>query len=679
MRRERRMTDFLDRLKQRKLVQWAVAYVAFAFALLQGLDIVAQRFAWPDAIERLLILALCVGFFVVLVLAWYHGERGAQRVTSTELAILALLLAIGGGLLWRFGKLPTPNAPPAVAAAKPPVATQPEVSILAKSIAVLPFENLSDDKQNEYFVAGMQDLILTKLADIGDLKVASRTSTAKYASRPEDLPTVARQLGVANVLEGSVQKAGDQVLINVQLIDAATDKHLWANIYQRKLDNIFGVEGEVAGMVAEALHARLTQAESTAVAQVGTRNPAALDALLKARYFLNNSNRSGDKADLERSVQLSKQAIAADDRFVDAYTLLALAYTKLGRTDEAEAMTRRALALDPNNAKAHTQLAFVLAYKGQFDAAIAEARTAVSLPLHTSSDVTGLAMTLLLAGRMDEAIEAFQRNIADDPLSYFARQNLAWAQAMRGSYARAREGLRRVVADDPGNTVAVSDLAKVERLGFGDLDAARKALRSAASDAASSATLSDAWFALDMAARDYSAAQAVVGQAPATLFDDAPRALYQARVYRAQGDVAKAREMFMTALAEIQAKLAKSPDKSELHVALAQAWAGLGDGNRAVAEAESAIAKLSVALRAVGGPRLAVNLASVQVRVGRREDAIQTLQNLLGESAGLDISAADLRINPEWDPLRSDPRFQALLKKYAAAPTAVSDASSRQE
>src|SRR5690348_13044062 len=230
------MNELIARLKQRKLVQWALAYVAFAFALLQGMDVVAHQFGWPDGLQRGITLALVVGFPVMLVLAWYHGERGAQKVSSTEIVILALLLAIGGGLLWRFERA-TPAtgslraASSTDAAQRNPGATPasiPIAAIPAKSIAVLPFENLSEDKGNAYFADGMQDLILTKLADIGDLKVISRTSTAKYESHPDNLKVIAQQLGVATILEGSVQKAGNQVLINVQLIDAHTDSHIWA-------------------------------------------------------------------------------------------------------------------------------------------------------------------------------------------------------------------------------------------------------------------------------------------------------------------------------------------------------------------------------------------------------------------------------------------------------------------
>ena len=193
------MNPFLQRLKQRKLIQWAVAYVAAAFALLQGIDIVAQQFGWPEGVRRGITLALVVGFFVTLVLAWYHGERGVQRVTGTELLILALVLALGGGFLWRFAS--ASRRPSDITAAASSLAP---LAIPNKSIAVLPFENRSEDKANAYFADGIQDEILTRLSKIADLKVISRTSTQHYKSAPENLPEIARQLGVAHILEGSV-------------------------------------------------------------------------------------------------------------------------------------------------------------------------------------------------------------------------------------------------------------------------------------------------------------------------------------------------------------------------------------------------------------------------------------------------------------------------------------------
>jgi TolB-like protein len=278
--------------------------VAGAWAVLQVLDLVAQEFGWPGAVMRSITVVLGIGFFVALVLAWYHGERGAQRVGGIELAMLAALLVIAAVAV-SWVRHDHRSAVPAAAAVSPAAsvtvvvqgrALAPAVSsmdaapipaqaIPAKSIAVLPFENLSTDKGNAYFADGMQDLVLTKLADIGDLKVISRTSTEKYKSHPDDLKTIGQQLGVATILEGSVQKAGNQVLINLQLIDARSDGHLWAQSYQRDLTNIFGVEGEVAEKVATALKAKLTPVESARVANVPTTNAAALDAFLQGKYY----------------------------------------------------------------------------------------------------------------------------------------------------------------------------------------------------------------------------------------------------------------------------------------------------------------------------------------------------------------------------------------------------------
>src|SRR5580765_7408730 len=229
------MAELFQRLRERKLVQWALAYVAAAFALIQVSDVIAQQFEWPGGVRRGITIAFAVGFFVTLVLAWYHGERGAQRVSGTELLIVSVLLAIGGGLLWRLAPKPSDASRVEPRHVTATVADR-------KSIAVLPFANLSSDKDSAYFADGIRDMILTKLAVIGDLKVISRTSTDKYSNRPDDLKTVALQLGVASVLEGSVQKSGNQVLINLQLISADNDQHLWAEAYKRSLDDIFGVE-----------------------------------------------------------------------------------------------------------------------------------------------------------------------------------------------------------------------------------------------------------------------------------------------------------------------------------------------------------------------------------------------------------------------------------------------------
>ena len=231
------MDEFFERLKQRKLVQWALAYAAAAFALIQVLDIVAQRFGWPEQAVRFIIIALSVGFFVTLVLAWYHGERGAQRVTGTELLILALLLAIGGAAIWHLApSTAEQSASNDKAAAKSTVAADTVAD--HKSIAVLAFSDLSPAHDQGYFSDGMAEEILNALTQIRDLKVTGRTSSFYYKNRNEDLRTIGKALGVANVLEGSVRKQDNKVRITAQLIRTDDGFHLWSHDYYGDLSDV---------------------------------------------------------------------------------------------------------------------------------------------------------------------------------------------------------------------------------------------------------------------------------------------------------------------------------------------------------------------------------------------------------------------------------------------------------
>jgi len=243
------MTEFIARLKQRKLVQWALAYVAFAFALIQVLDVVAQRFAWPDQLERILILALAVGFFAVIVLAWYHGERGVQRVSSTEIVILALLLAIGGGLLWRFERS-SPSA--VVIASTPPAAALPIAEIPAKSVAVLPLTNESGEKDQQYFSDGLSEDLITALSQFAGLKVINRDSSFRFRDSKESIEEIGGKLGVAHLLEGSVQKLGDQVRISTELVNRKDGSTLWSQHYDRPYKDLFALQdGDSAYQIAE--------------------------------------------------------------------------------------------------------------------------------------------------------------------------------------------------------------------------------------------------------------------------------------------------------------------------------------------------------------------------------------------------------------------------------------------
>src|SRR5690348_5679745 len=475
------MTELIARFKQRKLVQWAIAYVAFAFALIQVLDVVADSYDWPHSAMHVVFGLLVLGFVIALVLAWYHGEKGRQRVSGAELLLIALVLAIGGGLLWRFGRTPSIARNPDVAQRNPgtigpdsaaasassglrvasAAINASPVPIPAKSIAVLPFENLSTDKGNEYFADGMQDLILTKLADIGQLKVISRTSTMKYASHPDDLKTIAQQLGVATILEGSVQKAGNQVLINVQLINASSDSHVWAQSYQRTLDNIFGVEGEVAQKVADALKARLSPVESAQLATVPTTNRAAYDLFLRAEFFVNKGNVNYLATDFRAAIPLYRQAIQKDPDFALAYAQLSFAESGVvwfgsGEDDvkplvaDSLAQAEKALALQPRLVAGYLALGYN-AYWGRQDYPAALKAFAAALKLRPN-DADAFAATgyvLRRQGRFDEAIAAMRRALVLDPRDSHVADNLGETSAAVGRTAEAAQLYERAMALDP--------------------------------------------------------------------------------------------------------------------------------------------------------------------------------------------------------------------------------------
>lgn len=506
------MNELLQRLKQRKLVQWAVAYIAAAFALLQGIDIIAQRFGWPEQTMRLVIIALSIGLFVTLVLAWYHGERGAQRVNGTELLILALLLAVGGAFLWQFA-----SGTRGSAAEKPPneqTTSLPSAgTIPEKSIAVLPFDNLSRDPDNAYFAEGVQDEILTRLAKVADLKVISRTSTQKYKSLPDNLREIAKQLGVMHVVEGSVQKASGQVRVNVQLINAMTDAHLWADTYDRRLTDIFAVESEIARTIADMLQAKLTGSEKKAMSKKPTVNPEAYELYLQGRFFWNK--RTG--ADLRKAIDSFNQAIAKDPNYALAYAGLAQAWSILSAYNaaspadsypQAELFSRKALALDdtcaealvalasfkaryhfdvagalkdyeraiqlnPNDATAHHWFAGdCFAATGQHAGEIAEMKRALELDPLSLIINSNLGVAYVRAGRIEEAVAQLQKTIELDDSFYPAHREYGLALELQGKIPEAIAQYEKATAltDDP---IPQGTLARIYGIA-GRRDEARK-------------------------------------------------------------------------------------------------------------------------------------------------------------------------------------------------------------
>jgi TolB-like protein/Tfp pilus assembly protein PilF len=673
-----------QRLQQRKLVQWALAYVAAAFALLQGIDIVAAKFGWPDSIERMLIVALCVGFFVTLLLAWYHGERGVQRVSGTELLLLALLLAIGGGLLWKFSA----NATAPVAAATSAPASRPEagasaanpIAIDAKSIAVLPFENLSGDKDNEYFAGGMQDMILTKLAAIGDLKVISRTSTEKYASHPDNLKTIAQQLGVASILEGSVQRSGNSVLINVQLIDAASDRHLWADAYPRTLDNIFGVEGEVAQKVADALQAKLTSAETASVAAMATRNPAAYEVFLKAEYELDQARRSQQDADFFTAASDFRRAIELDPQFALAHAKLAYCElnrhwfgTRLTPTEfvEVKHSIDLALALAPDLPQAHLSLGFYY-YWGfrRYDDAVVEFKRALLLAPNNLEAISGLAYIARRKGQLAQTLEYFEHAVQLSPRDTDLRCEYGWTYLLMRRYPEAERQLRLSLAISPDYANSIDALRHVLLFGFGDVAGVRKIagrlpgwrIAAANSLAGDILYLVNQRVFFEVYDRRFADALRAWDGAPTDTEEEQRTGKVARVVIRIlSGDAQSARADCASLEPQLDAELAKKPDSLGLLQQSSWVEVCLGHNQEAIAAAQKAADILPISKDAFFGTYQLSGLAQIAAWAGATDLAFKTIRELLAMPAGTVMSVTRLRLDPVWDPLRKDPRFQALL------------------
>src|SRR2546423_4891196 len=412
-----KIDNFFSELKRRNVYKVALAYIVAGWALSQGIAQVFPVFDIPNWAIRLIVLLIIIGLPIALVLAWMFEltPQGIKRTEDVDLVAAAqqpkkrtwILVVIIGALvsigLFLLGRYSTDHGQ---------TPRQSEAATVApnKSIAVLPFDNLSRDPDNAYFCEGVQDEILTRLAKVADLKVISRTSTQHFKSTPENLPQIARQLGVAHILEGSVQKANDQVRVNVQLINALTDAHLWADTYDRKLTDIFAVETEIAKAVADVLQAKLTGSEQHVIAARPTANSEAHQLYLKGRFFWNK--RTG--SDLKKSIEYFNQAIAADANYALAYAGVADGYVWLpGYTagtprdsyPKAAAAAKKALELDDTLAEARTSLAIAIwLYDFDFSQANREFQRAIELnPNYATAHHWYGNITLAALGRFDDA------------------------------------------------------------------------------------------------------------------------------------------------------------------------------------------------------------------------------------------------------------------------------------
>src|SRR5713101_6715166 len=511
--------SFFAELKRRNVYKVAIAYGVVAWLLIQIATQVFPFLEIPNWVVRLVIVLIAIGFPIALVIAWAF-ETTPEGIKRTEVAdampetagqkkhawiyvvIAGAAISVALFFLGRYtvGNKTTAAAPNALS---------------AKSIAVLPFDNLSRDPDNAFFAEGVQDEILTRLAKVADLKVIARTSTQKFKSAPENLPDIAKQLGAMNILEGSVQKVNDQVRVNVQLINALTNAHLWAEIYDRKLSDIFAVQSDIAKTVADTLQAKLTGAEKQMMAAQPTTDTAAYELYHKGRSLW--EKRSGDN--IPKAIAFYEQAIARDPNYALAYAGLSSAYIilpfwagvdRLDASSKAKDAALKALRLDPNLAEAHLALGKVLFFSeidlagalreyqraielqpndagahhwfgndtlaalGQFEEAIAEGKRAVELDPLSIVINTDLGATFYYAHRYDESVRQLRKTLEIDPTSFYAHYSLGFVLQVSGDLSGAIAEYEK--AKQLGDNAFVSTLCAAAKAQAGDKDAALRML-----------------------------------------------------------------------------------------------------------------------------------------------------------------------------------------------------------
>jgi TolB-like protein/cytochrome c-type biogenesis protein CcmH/NrfG len=672
-------TNFFGELKRRNVYRAAVAYGVVAWFLTQLTTQVLPLFEIPNSAMRFVVIALVVGFPIAMLLAWLYEltPEGIVRTEDVEPAQARSVQRASGRILdfIIIGVLLLVIAMMFVG--RRPFDRQLGESISQKSIAVLPFENRSEDKASAYFADGIQDEILTRLSKIADLKVISRTSTQQYQSKPRNLAEIAKQLGVANVLEGSVQKVADQVRVNVQLVNAQTDSHLWAETYDRKLTDIFGVESEIAKRIAESLQAKLTSGEEQALAVKPTNNPEAYDAYLRGLAFEARSSHSIDA--LRKAISFFERAVQLDPNFALGWARLSRANGLLygsrddftsARRDAAKGALENAQKLQPNSAETLLALGYYQ-YRVLLDYGPAKTTFGhVSKMLPGSSDVpTALAFVTRREGHWDESVVYLEQALALDPRNVELLVQAALIYAAIRQFPAALKLYDRaldIVPNDPNLMASKAGIYQAE----GNLQEATKLLVGVNARTASDTTFRIKITQLELE-RNLGEAVGLLQarQHFASEFDKAVNQVWLALMQRLAGDTAGAKVTAEQARDTLEQLYRDQPDNADLTAWLSRAYAVMGERDSALKAAERAIMLLPSAKDRSWGPAYEENLALIQTMFGENSPAISTLTRLLQTPYSgwfyyaMPVTPALLRLDPIWDPLRVDPAFQKLCEE----------------
>jgi TolB-like protein/Tfp pilus assembly protein PilF len=673
-----KVDNIFAELKRRNVYKVAVAYAIVAWLLIQAASILFPTFEAPAWVMKVFVTAIILGFPVALIFAWAfeitpEGIKRAEDVTPEEsitartghklvTTTIVLALIAAGLLAYQFlhSKLEKNSQPP------------------DKSIAVLPFENFSDDKQNAYFTDGVQDEILTDLAKIADLKVISRTSVMQYKSgAPRDLRAIASQLGVANILEGSVQRVANKVRVTAQLINARTDAHLWAEKYDRPLDDVFAIQSEIAQAIASQLQAKLSPQEKTAIASRPTSDLQAYDLYLRAQaLYADTSDPIHAREKMPQAARILHEALDRDPKFLLAWCLLARVHTGsywygLNHTpaelEKANAAVQAAARLQPDAGETHLAQADYR-YHGfrDYDGARRELEMAhQTLPNNAELyEYTGYIDRR--EGRWAQAIGNLERALELDPRNFFTLQQVGGAYQQLHRYADARRIFERcltVIPGDPGTRITLAALDIDARADVKPYELALAAV--IAEDPGVAPDVDDPNYSL--CERTPAAAARTLANSPregvATNGTMLPHAYWEGVVARWEGDAPHAAAAFTAGRSELQKVVNDEPDLAVAISFLGLMDAGLGRKEEAIREGRRASELLPISKDSIDGAFIATNLAQILAWTGEKSAAIEQVEAV--ERVPNQLSYGLLKLQPVWEDLRGDPRFEKLVASLA--------------
>src|SRR3989440_2095043 len=664
------MSGFFEEVKRRKVYRVAVAYIIAAGGIIQLASAAFPAWELPNWALRLVIVLLLVGFPIALILAWAFDVT-AQGIKATPTAAprrqvrrnVMMLAAAGLIMSAAVGFFVLPRA---------------SAHKVDKSIAVLPFQNLSDDPQNAYFADGIQDDLLTSLSRIGDLKVISRTSVMQYRDKATNLRDIGKALGVSNILEGSVRRSGNKVRVNVQLIDANSDEHIWASDYDRDVIDVFAIQTDLAQKITDALQAKLSPAEKSRLERKPTENGEAYLAFVQAH---NLQDAMEDLEKLKQSEQLYERAIQLDPMFA-----LAIArYSQLEswivhifertteRREKARSLAQRALQLQPDLPEAHLAMGFSLYYgDNDFEAALKEFEIAQRDLPNEAEGYFALGAIQRRLGKWPESTANLEKAASLNPKDSWVFQNLAFNYQMLRNFDAANRTIDRGLKVNPGGLGLWEIKSKLAIAEKGDVSVAERAFQSVKSlpmNDLEKLRIAGGRADVFLLERKYQEGLREAESLSDGRLAGIPAALC-AKYYlvgfarRALHDEAGAQAALLKAKDLLEAQLKQSPDSPDLRIQLAKVLAYLGEKDAALNEARRAAEILPETKDAFGGPEITAGVAEVCSVVGENSRAIELLDGLLSRPSP--VTVALLKLSPAWDPLRKDPRFQALIDKYGA-------------